>query len=45
MKQKIEHKWDAERIDKEKEKMPPEKQNKAKSTKDDFKRNLKPMSD
>ena len=45
MEQKIEHKWDAERIDKAKEKMPPEKQNKAKITKDDFKRNLKPMPD
>ena len=41
----MEHQRDAEWIDKEKEKMPYEKQNAVKITKDDFKRKLKPMPD
>ena len=39
------HKWDAEWIDKAKEKMPSEKQNTVKVTKDDVKRKSKSMSD
>ena len=39
----MEHKQDAERIDKAKEKMPSEKQNTVKITKDDVKRKLKSM--
>ena len=37
------HKWDAEWIDKAKEKMPSEKQNTVKTTKHDVKRKLKSM--
>ena len=39
------HKWDAEWIDKAKEKMPSEKQNTVKITKDDVKRKSKSMPD
>ena len=39
------HKWDAEWIDKAKEKMPSEKQNTVKITKDDIKRKSKSMPD
>ena len=42
---KFEHKQDAEWIDKAKEKMPSEKQNTVKITKDDVKRKLKSMPD
>ena len=42
---KVEHKRDAEWIDKAKEKMPSEKQNTVKITKDDGKRKLKSMPD
>ena len=42
---KVEHKWDAEWIVKAKEKMPSEKQNTVKITKDDVKRKLKSMPD
>ena len=42
---KVEHKRDAEWIDKAKEKMPSEKQNTVKITKDDVKRKFKSMSD
>ena len=42
---KVEHKWDAEWIDKAKEKMPSKKQNTVKITKDDVKRKLKSMPD
>ena len=42
---KVEHKVDAEWIDKAKEKMPSEKQDTVKITKDDVERKLKPMPD
>ena len=42
---KVEHQQDAEWIDKAKEKMPSEKKNAVKITKDDVKRKLKPMPD
>ena len=42
---KVEHKRDAYWIDKEKEKMPSEKQNPMKITKDDVKRKFKSMPD
>ena len=41
----VEHKWDAEWIDKAKEKMPFEEQNSVKITKDDVKRKLKSVPD
>ena len=42
---KVEHKWDAEWIDKAKKKIPSEKQNTVKITKDGVKRKLKSMPD